>query len=300
MKKQSKGPRIYVRKARLTDREVVFKFCEKTWSWGDYIQKVWDKWLAMENARLFVATINKKPVGMSHISIDKPHEVWLRAARTDPNYRQLGIATAITKTCLKYAKKKGAKIARLVTDSDNIAAQAVLRKTGFKLVAEFIEAKTENTTRENGENSRWAEKIDVEKLWSYLQTSEIYRETAGLYTVLFQWFSLEKHDLERFISERKAILHRNETNEIDGLMLIDDTTASEWRENSIQTAYIDGSYNAVFSMIQFLKNFCFDSGIKLIYGFAPKTNLMITVLKKHNFKIPSSIDIVYEKKIDGN
>lgn len=298
MKKKYKRPRIYVRKARLADRETVFKFCEKTWSWGDYIHRVWDKWLAMENGRLFVATIDKKPVGISHVSIDKPGEVWLRGARTDPNYRRLGIATAITKACLKYAKKKGAKIARLVTESDNVAAQAVLQKIGFKPVAEFIEAKTENIIKGNSENSQWAEKTDVEKLWRYLQASEIYRKTAGLYTVLFQWFSLEKQDLERFISKRKAILHKNGTDKIEGLMLIDDATANEWRENSIQTAYIDGNYNSVFDMIQFLKNFCFNSGIKRIYGFAPNTELMIAVLKKKNFKIPSSADIVYEKKID--
>jgi len=67
--------RIFVRKARSSDRETVFRFCEKTWSWGDYIPKVWDKWLKQRNGGVFVATINGMPVGISHLSVDKPDEV---------------------------------------------------------------------------------------------------------------------------------------------------------------------------------------------------------------------------------
>lgn len=58
---------------------------------------------------MFVATINGVPVGISHLSVDKTGEVWLSAARTDLNYRRMGVATAITRKCLEYAKKKGAR-----------------------------------------------------------------------------------------------------------------------------------------------------------------------------------------------
>ena len=129
MKSGNVKPKIYVRKARGSDREAVFKFCMKTWSWGDYIPKVWDKWLKEKNGRAFVATIDEASVGISHLSIDKPHEVWLSGARTDPNYRRMGVATAITKKCLEYAKHKGAKVARLTTESDNIAAQTVIKNS---------------------------------------------------------------------------------------------------------------------------------------------------------------------------
>lgn len=83
------------------------------------------------------------PVGIAHLSIDKPHEIWLSGARTDPKFRRMGVATAITKKCLEYAKKKGAKVARLVTESDNIAARTLVQKLGFKQIAEFAEMKTE-------------------------------------------------------------------------------------------------------------------------------------------------------------
>ena len=297
MKSTKPKPKIHVRKARASDREVVFKFCKKTWSWGDYIPKVWNKWLKEKNGRVFIATIDGVPVGIAHLSIDKPHEVWLSGARTDPNYRRIGVATAITKKCLDYAKRKAAKVARLTTESDNTAAQAVIKKLGFKPTAEFAEMTTEKIAGETSKNSKWAEKTDINDTWGYLQTSETYRKASGLYTVLFHWFSLEKQDLKRFIEQRKTILHLSKTNKIDGIMLIDDITAQEWHENTIQTCYIDGDFNAAFDMTRFLKSHCHALGIKKIYGFAYNHKPIITALEKLGFEQQETTEIVYEKKI---
>jgi len=237
------------------------------------------------------------PVGISHLSIDKPHEVWLGGARTDPNYRRIGVATAITKKCLEYAKQKAAKVARLVTESDNIAAQTVAQKLGFKPISEFTEMTTEKITEENSKNSKWAEKTDTNAIRDYLQTSETYRKAAGLYTVIFHWFSLEKEDLKRFIEQRKAILHLSAKGEIDGLTLIDDATAREWHENTMQTCMIDGNYNATFDMIKFFKSHCHALGVKKIYGFTCNHKPITTALEKLGFEQPDSIEIIYEKKI---
>lgn len=229
--------------------------------------------------------------------MDKPHEAWLRGARTDPNYRRKGVATAITRKCLEYARKKGTKVVRLVTESDNKAAQAVLQRLGFKPVAEFVKMENERITTENVEAARWAAKNDVETLWDYLQSSETYRKAAGLYTMLYHWFSLEKEDLARFVKEQKAILHEKEKGETDGLTLIEDATAREWREDTIQTCYIDGNHNAALDMIKFLKNHCKNIGVKKIYGFTCNHKLIITALEKLGFRPPDSIEIVYERKI---
>lgn len=207
------------------------------------------------------------------------------------------MATAITKKCLEHAKRKGAKVARLVTESDNIATQAVLRKLQFKPITEFVEMVTESITGERSRSSRWAEKNETEAIWNFLQTSETYRKSAGLYTVLYHWFSLEKQDLKRFVEQQKAIVHENEKGEVNGLTLIDDTTAREWRESTMQTCYIDGDYNAVLDMVKFLKNHCCGLGVKKIYVFTCNRKPITRALEKLGFEPPDSIEIVYEKRI---
>jgi RimJ/RimL family protein N-acetyltransferase len=289
--------RIFVRKAYVSDREVVFRFCEKTWSWGDYVPKVWDRWLKEKNGGVFVATINGVPVGISHLNVDNPGEVWLSAARTDPKYRRMGVATAITRKCLEYAKKKGAKVVRLVTESNNKAAQEVLKKLEFRQIAEFVEMVTEDVKDERSKKSRWAEKDETEEIWNYLQNSKTYCSAAGLYTVLFHWFSLDKDALKRFIEEQKVIVHENEKEELNGLTLIEDATARQWHEDTIQTCYIDGDNNTVLDMMRFLKSHCYDLGIKKIYGFTPNHKPITAALEKLGFEPPESVDIIYEKKL---
>jgi RimJ/RimL family protein N-acetyltransferase len=297
MKSSKSNPKIHVRKARDSDSEAVFKFCRKTWSWGDYIPKVWDKWLKEKSGRVFVATIDSVPVGITHLSLDKPHEIWLSGARTDPKYRRMGVATAITKKCLDYAKREGVKVARLTTGSGNTAAQAVIKKLGFKPISEFVEMTAEKMAKENSKDSKWAEKTDTSAIWNYLQTSKAYRKAAGLYTVLFHWFSLEKEDLKRFIDQRKTIVHLSGTSKIDGLVLFDDVTAQEWHENTIQTSYIDGDHTAVLDMMRLLKSHCHTLGIKKIYGFTCNHKPVTTALEKLGFEQQETSEIVYEKKI---
>lgn len=258
--------KIVVRKARSSDRDAVFKFCKKTWDWGDYIPRVWNRWLEEKDGRIFVATINDVPVGISHVKILKQGEAWLEAARTDPNYGRKGVATAITKECFKFALQKDVKLVRLVTASDNTAALCALRKLGFKLASEFVKMTCEKMEAEKSEKTKWAKVRDEKEILEFLRKSKCYAKSAGAFTILYVWASLQKEDLKKFLAERKAIICKDQ-NAVSGLILIDDGVSHEWSENSVQTCYADGPQEAVLDMIRFLKGYCRESGIKKIYGF---------------------------------
>ncbi|HDI06964.1 MAG TPA: GNAT family N-acetyltransferase [Candidatus Bathyarchaeota archaeon] len=288
---------IVVRPARNSDREAVFKFCEKTWSWGDYIPQFWDKWMKETDGKIFVATISSVPVGMSHVRVDKrKKEAWLSAARTAPEHRRKGIATAIAKECMKYAKRNGAVKARLVTSSDNKAARIVLQKLGFTPIAEFVEMKTEKIRRLDSLKSRWGRAEDLNALWKFLQESNIFQRSAGLYTILFRWYSLTREDLERFLREKKAIVYEGNA-QIQGLILIDDSTARMWQENTLQTCYVDGSREAIIDMLSFLLTRCFEAGTRKVYGFACNDESLVSAMKEIGFEAPEGVEIVYEKEL---
>jgi ribosomal protein S18 acetylase RimI-like enzyme len=289
---------IHVREARDSDRDAVFGFCRKTWSWGDYIPHVWDKWLREANGKVFVAALDdEKPIGISHIAIDKPGEAWLSGARTAPDYRRMGVATAITMKCLEYAKSMGVRVARLVTESDNKAAIAAVQKMGFKPVAEFLEMELESVSKAESLSSSLASISQLETVWRYLQFSEVYRRAAGLYAVLYHWYSLDRHDLERFIKQRKAIVYGGGGGAVRGLMLVDDAVASEWHENSIQTCYIDGDFEAALDMAKFLLAHCHEQGIRKVYGFTCNYPPIVEALERLGFKKPEAKAIIFEKRI---
>ncbi|MEM3874064.1 MAG: GNAT family N-acetyltransferase [Candidatus Bathyarchaeia archaeon] len=290
-------PPIHVREAREDDREAVFEFCRHTWSWGDYIPHVWDKWLKEPNGKVFVATLDGVPIGIQHITIDKPGEAWLSGARTAPQYRRMGVATAITEKCLEYARSMGVKVARLVTESNNVAALAAVKKMGFKPVAEFVEMTLEKFSGGDSVASSWTGLNQLDNVWSYLQSSEVYRRAAGLYTVLYHWYTLDRRDLERFIGQGKAITYSGENGAVEGLILVDDAVSREWRENSIQTCYIDGDFEAALDMAKFLLGYCQTKGIKKVYGFTCNHKPITDALEKLGFKKPETKAIVFEKRL---
>ncbi|MEM0357225.1 MAG: GNAT family N-acetyltransferase [Candidatus Bathyarchaeia archaeon] len=288
---------VHVREALESDRDAVFEFCRRTWSWGDYIPHVWDKWLREPNGKVFVATLDGVPIGIQHITIDKPGEAWLSGARTAPQYRRMGVAKAITAKCLEYAKSMGVKVVRLVTESDNVAALAAVQKMGFTAVAEFLEMELEKPSEASSRLLRWADVGSLESVWGYLQASDVYRLAAGLYTVLYHWYSLDKSDLEHFIRHGKAIIYADESGAVGGLILVDDAVASEWHEKAIQTCYIDGACEAVLDMAGFLLAYCHQKGIEKIYGFTCNHKPVTDALEKFGFKKPEKTAIIFEKQL---
>jgi len=50
-----------IREANDRDKITVLKFCKDTFSWGDYIEHVWDFWLSEEHLLLFE---KQSPIGI--------------------------------------------------------------------------------------------------------------------------------------------------------------------------------------------------------------------------------------------
>jgi len=297
MRCQKKEPKILVRMARKSDREDVFAFCARTWYWGDYISDVWDDWLKQKNGRVFVATLDGKPVGITHLEIDGSDGAWLSGARTDRNYRRLGVATTANLRAMKYAKEKGATVARLCTRGDNRRAQAVLEKLGFRPRTTFSIQVLKKPLAGESRNARWATEADSKSSWNLLCSSKMYHASAGMYTVADHYHVLTEEVFLEFVRRHRAILHEDEEGQVDGTMLVDDAIGAERGENSIQTCYVDGTAEAVCEMAAFLRSHCRALGIDKIYAFAPLCEHVIAAFEKQGFKPPGSTEIVYEKML---
>jgi GNAT superfamily N-acetyltransferase len=288
---------LTIRPAQQADREEVFKFCQDTFEWGDYIPNVWDKWLKEKHAQLLTALLQNKPVGIMRVAMLKPGEAWLQAARTHPRHRRRGIATALTDACLRWAKSKGAKTARLATESSNIAAQKVLEKLHFTQVCDFLILKCEKLQPEESEGSKWARRSDAEKTWEYLAKSGIFRESGGLYTTLYTWMSLQKQDLVEFIAKEKVIVHKS-NNTTNGLVLIDETVRDVWPEKPFQTCYVDGDREGIVDMMRFFKSYAHNRGVTTVYAFACNSPEIANALTAVGFNREDHVsELVYEEEI---
>ncbi|MEW6604358.1 MAG: N-acetyltransferase, partial [Thermoproteota archaeon] len=56
-----------IRTAKRSDKEEILSFCVNTFSWGDYIDRVWDYWF--RTGRLFVVEDGGRSIAMSHVAV---------------------------------------------------------------------------------------------------------------------------------------------------------------------------------------------------------------------------------------
>jgi GNAT superfamily N-acetyltransferase len=288
-----------VREAMASDRDSVLQFCQGTFDWGDYIENVWDYWLTDLDGRLFVATLEGKPVGMSHVAIVKRGEAWVEGARVRPEFRRIGVASLLNEASLKWASKRGAKVVRAVTDSTNLVAQRALTKFGFRFVSEWAMTEFDGCQLEASEHARFAETSDLDAIWRFLQGSESFEKSGGLYTVVFRWKSLDKSDLRKFVDKRMTIIQ--EHNKVPcGLILLDDTVKYAWQENSLQISYVDGDHEAVLSMGRFLKGTLYEQGVAKIYGGICNCASYVSAFSTLGFRNNDHAELVYARTLSSN
>src|SRR5258708_6389370 len=184
-----------IRPARPEDREAVLAFCMHTWDWGDYIESVWDEWLHDPQGKMYVATVDGKPVAVSRFRMLTPTEAWLEGMRVDPAYRQLGLAKAINDVMLAEAQRRGAAVARLMTESTNTAAirvieRGLMQQVGALAPFKAVPVSTPPRSQYGLETPELATSADVGAIVEYLNASNIFPAAGGLYYFAFMAYAI--------------------------------------------------------------------------------------------------------------
>nr|MDQ3961319.1 GNAT family N-acetyltransferase [Thermoproteota archaeon] len=122
---------ITIRPARKSDKDEILSFCINTFSWGDYISRVWDYWYAEKNGQLFVVESGGEKIAMSHVAIcPEGKGIWLEGIRVHPAHRRSYIATMLLAKMLEYGRRKGAREASAIVDATNFPSQSLMEKNG--------------------------------------------------------------------------------------------------------------------------------------------------------------------------
>lgn len=285
-----------VREAKASDKDSVLRFCQDTFEWGDYIGNVWDYWLTDPGGRLFVATHEGVAVGVSHVAMVKRGEAWAEGARVAPEFRRMGVASLLNDALFEWALEHGAKVVRAVTDSTNLVAQKTLDKMRFGFVSDWVLMEFDGCQLEASKRARLAGRSDMDAIWTFLQSSEGFRKSGGLFAGVFRWKSLGKSDLRKFVDRQMAIVCERDKVAC-GLILLDDSVQSAWRENSLQTCYVDGDFEASLDMGRFLKGISYERGIAKIYGFMHNSAPFTSSFSELGFRSGGHSEFIYVRKL---
>ena len=118
-----------IRNATSFDKNSVLKFCKDTFSWGDYIDKVWSSWLDEGNLFLFKKDF---PVGICHAFYFQ-NQIWIEGIRIDPNFQRQKIASKLVTHAELIGKNNNASFSYMLVDTENKKSIFLANSLNYKI-----------------------------------------------------------------------------------------------------------------------------------------------------------------------
>jgi ribosomal protein S18 acetylase RimI-like enzyme len=249
---------LKIRPAKSRDKEEILSFCVNTFSWGDYIDRVWDYWF--KTGRLLVVDDAGRRIGISHVAVCPGGSgMWLEGVRVHPDYRRSKIATQLLEKMIEYGLRKGAGQASAIVDVTNIASQRMMEKNGFEVISRWAYYRVEGRPRRSRSKARFAAANELDGIWKYLQDSKTYSLSAKRYVKSWHWYPLDKKTLRGFIRAKRVIVSGPPVN---GIAIIN--RRGYWdKTNILQIVYLDaGSAGALGHLVSFVTNIYLDGGFE--------------------------------------
>ena len=273
---------VAVRRARAGDRDEVLAFCATTWPNGDYIEYVWDEWLADEEGALLVAAVDERPVAIVHVRMMSRDEAWLEGMRVNPAERRRGIGGTLTSRALVAARERGATVARLFVDSDNTVSQQLVSRFGLQRVAEVVRytapalmPEDERAAGTPGSDEALAgAQISVpdasafERIWLWLTQSNLTPFSGGLEYDEWSARALTEPRLREYL-ERHEVLLLEEWETILALAVSREIPADGDEPPRLDIRYADGQADGLGRLALVLRKLAAQRGLARVDLWLP-------------------------------
>jgi len=240
---------VIIRKAKTSDKNIVLEFCKTTFSWGDYIEDVWDYWIREGN--LLVLIENNTPVAICHSSFfDK--QVWIEGIRVNENFRKKGFAKGLILKSESIAKNKNCMISTMLIETNN--------KKSLNL-ADSLNYKKEETwnfysliPKKSYKKSKVTVATNNNKIINFLLSNSTY------FVKSWRWIPLTKTNIDSLINKQR-ILYTTHDDKINALVIF---TESEHFEKTLMLTLISDNANSSNEIIKYFQNYAIDKNIKRI------------------------------------
>ena len=229
-----------IREAKISDKNSILKFCKNTFSWGDYIEKVWSSWL--EEGSLFLFE-KKSPVGICHAFYSQ-NQIWIEGIRIDPNHRREMIASKLVIHAESIGKKNQKLFSYMLIDTENKNSISMADSLNYEKFQTWnyyslIPKKNSNF------------KIEFEK------SSSI--DIFDFYVDSWRWIKTNEKLLNN-LSSQKKIIKSNLNGKISAAIIGN----YKHIDNTLIVTLFSGSSDTLSNILSYLQNFGFENNYQRI------------------------------------
>jgi len=229
-----------IREANDSDKIKILKFCQDTFSWGDYIDQVWNFWLSEGNLFLFEKQF---PVGICHAFYSKD-QIWIEGIRIDPNFRRQKIASELVKHAESIGKKKDISFSFMLIDTENTSSLSMANSLDYDIFQTWNFYSLVPKRNSNYD-------VHFEK--------SLNRQFYSHYVKSWRWFPVDDAILSTFYEQNKII--KSNVGDEDSIAILTD---SEHFDKTLIVTLFSGSKNTTLQVISFLQNYGIEKNYKKI------------------------------------
>jgi len=229
-----------IREATSFDKNLVLKFCKNTFSWGDYIDKVWSSWLDEGNLFLFET---ESPVGICHAFYFQ-NQIWIEGIRIDPNFQRQKIASKLVTHAELIGKNNNASFSYMLVDTENKKSIFLANSLNYKIFQiwnyySLIPKKNSNF------------KIEFEKSIS----SDIF----PFYVDSWRWIKTTRNILSNLSTQNRII--KSNLNGKDSVAIIGDY---KHLDKTLIVTLFSGSFDTLSDILFYLQNYAIEKNYERI------------------------------------
>ena len=222
---------MMIREANDLDKIPILKFCKDTFSWGDYVDQVWDSWLSEGNLFLFEKQF---PVGICHAFFSED-QIWIEGIRIDPNFRRQKIASELVKNAELIGKEKGISFSFMLIDAENTSSLSMANSLDYDIFQTWNFYSLMPKRNLNYD-------VHFEK--------SLNRQLYSHYVKSWRWLPIDDTTLSKFYEQNKIV-----KSYVDGETSIAILTDSEHFDKTLIVTLFSGSQNTTLQIISFLQNY---------------------------------------------
>jgi GNAT superfamily N-acetyltransferase len=274
-----------IRPATEADHDHIAAWTTGTFEWGDYVGDHFLEWLATDRTAVFVADVGGRAMAMAKIQMVSETEAWSAAMRVHPEFRRIGMGTAVAEATWAWAREHGAHVVRLASEDWNEAAHGQVRKAGFRELGSWLWARrgvgeSSPVPEGNGgvrvkgaEALRPAHRAEAEPALLSWSGGELSRAAHGLFPIGWTWLTLRLEHLHDAVTRRA--LWEGRTGWAIAEIRMDDRFDVHWVETTPEDAR---------QMVRALVERAADSGADTMRAMIPDVDWLVQAFRRAGFE----------------
>ena len=286
---------IAIRKAAGSDRDDILGFCKNTFSWGDYIDQVWDLWINDSAGELFVAESAGR-VGLAHAALcPGAEDVWLEGIRVHPDYRRAGVANALIEKMLAFGRQKRAAGALAIVAADNSPSQRMMERNGFSVISNWSYYAANKPRHIRTSSARVAATSELPGLMDYLGSSRIYQKSSKKYVESWRWYPLDAATIHMLVEKGRVVVAGSP---LAGIAVINREGYWE-RRNVLQLVYLDSESESILDeLVAYAAGTFADRGCERLQVLFPEDGRIASAVSRFDLS-ESERFLLYRKVFTG-